>query len=502
MHRFRNDLLRGAARSRAPQLCGALLLTTALTGCMVGPDYQGPQLVVPSSFSKIKKADQKRPPELISWWKNLNDPLLDDLVEEAVASNLDVAAAKAKLRQARAETREQAGAFLPTASGSSSTTRSRSTSNDVVTTSWQYAAGFDASWEVDLFGANRRALEAARYSEDAAREDLRDTLVTLIGDVSSYYVQAREYQSLIDLAERSAKSQRQTAALTRRQFEAGEATGMDAAKADAQAASTEADVPAYRISYAQMVHRLGVLLGKSPDAVEARLSKKVTIPSPRGPATIGIPADILVNRPDVRLAERRLAQYTAKIGRSEANRYPSISLTGSISSSATDLSSLAKASTIGWSFGPTVNIPLFQGGQLKAAVDAAKAERDQYFVAYQSAVLSAMEDIENSIVALNQSRLKRTKLSVSVEGYRTAARLSRSLNETGATNFLNVLDAERSLYSAEENFIESKSDVATYYIALNKALGGGWDAAVDVDTPAVIDRREGPHLATTKPNGA
>ncbi|WP_348651628.1 TolC family protein [Rhizobium sp. BG6] len=202
------------------------------------------------------------------------------------------------------------------------------------------------------------------------------------------------------------------------------------------------------------------------------------------------------------MAERRLAQYTAKIGQSEANRYPSISLTGSISSSATDLSSLAKASTIGWSFGPTVNIPLFQGGQLKAAVDAAKAERDQYFVAYQSAVLSAMEDIENSIVALNQSRLKKTKLSVSVEGYRTAARLSRSLNETGATNFLNVLDAERSLYSAEENFIESKSDVATYYIALNKALGGGWDAAVDVDTPAVIDRREGPHLATTKPNGA
>lgn len=480
------------------RLSVAFLSLSLASGCVVGPDYQKPTLAMPISWSK--KTKQEAPPELSQWWKKLNDPLLDQLVDEAVAGNLDVASVKAKVRQARATTREQAGSLLPSATASSSATRNRSAATEGSEASVypQYQAGFDASWELDLFGGNKRGLEAARYSEQASEEELRDTLVTLIGDITSYYVQAREYQALIALAERSAKSQRQTAALTRRQFEAGEATGVDAAKADAQAASTEADVPSYRISYAQTIHRIGILTGKSPDAVEARMSKNAPIPTPPTKVSPGIPADILLNRPDVRQAERQLAQYTAKIGQAEADRYPSISLTGSISSSATSIGDLAKKSTIGWLIGPTVSIPLFQGGQLKAAVDVAKAQRDQYFVAYQSSVLSAMEDVENAIVGLNQSRLKNAKLAVSVAGYRQAAKLSRSLNETGATNFLNVLDSERSLYSAEESFIQGRVDIATYYIALNKALGGGWDAALDIDKPVVRDKGEAPHLVSMR----
>jgi multidrug efflux system outer membrane protein len=495
-------LMRSSARPRTTQWQLAVILagTSLLTGCVVGPDYEKPTLVMPASWSGKQDKAPVKPPELSEWWKQLHDPVLNQLIVEAVADNLDVAASKAKIREARATTREQVGVLLPTLTSSPSATRARTaatTSSDASTYS-QYQAGFDASWEVDLFGGNKRALEAARNSEQASEDDLRDTLLALVGDVASYYVQAREYQALIKLAERSAKSQRQTAALTRSQFNAGEATGVDSAKADALAASTEADIPTYRISYAQTVHRLGVLLGKSPDALEARLANGGGIPMPKARVSAGIPADVLLARPDVRAAERRIAQYTAKIGQAEANRYPSISLTGSIESSATSIGDLAKKSTIGWSFGPTVSVPIFKGGQLKAAVDVAKAQRDQYSIAYQSAVLSAMEDVENAIVSLNQTRLKHGKLSISVAGYREAAKLSRMLNETGATAFLNVLDSERSLYSAEEGLIESRTAIATYYIALNKALGGGWDGTIDVSKPTVVDRNEAPHIVASK----
>jgi multidrug efflux system outer membrane protein len=495
-------LMRSSARPRTPKLRFAVILAGAglLAGCVVGPDYEKPNLLIPASWNGKKEKAPAKPPELSEWWKQLHDPVLDQLIVEAVDGNLDVATSKAKIREARAVTREQVGVLQPTLSSSPSAERIRTAASGTSDASSysQFQAGFDASWELDLFGGNKRALEAARNSEQAANDDLRDTLLTLVGDVASYYVEAREYQALIKLAERSAKSQRQTAALTKSQVSAGEATGVDAAKADALAASTEADIPTYRISYAQSVHRLGVLLGKSPDALEARLAKGGGIPMPKVAVSTGIPAHILLARPDVRAAERRLAQYTAKVGQAEANRYPSISLTGSIATSATSIGDLAKKSTIGWSFGPTVSVPIFQGGQLKAAVDVAKAQRDQYSIAYQSSVLSAMEDVENAIVSLNQTRLRHEKISVSVAGYREAAKLSRVLNETGATAFLNVLDSERSLYTAEESLIESRTAIATYYVALNKALGGGWDGAIDVSKPVVVDTNEAPHIVAAK----
>ena len=481
----------------------SLLSVSLLAGCVVGPDYERPQLTLPTHWGNTKKSP--RPPQLSQWWLQLRDPLLDTLVAEAVEGNLDVALAKAKIREARAAYRQQKGTLFPSADGSASATRTRSTSSEGgsgASVYSQYQGGFDASWELDLFGGNRRGLEAARYREDAAEEDLRDTLVTLVGDVASYYIQAREYQALAALSRRSAASQGETAKLTRKQYEVGEATGVDDAKAHAQAMSTEADVPTYRISYSQTVHRLSILLGQPPAVLEERLKKGGAIPLPKTPVSTGIPADILHNRPDVRLADRQLAQYTAKIGQAEANRYPSISLTGDISTSALSVSDLGKASTIGWAVGPTLVVPIFQGGQLKAAVDVAKAQRDQYCVAYRAAVLSAMEDVENAIVSLSQTRTRYAKLTSSTASYRRAAELLHTLNEAGAVDFLDVLDAERSLYSAEEALIRSRADIAIYFIALNKALGGGWDGGIDVSKPAIVDADTGPHLALSKPRSS
>jgi NodT family efflux transporter outer membrane factor (OMF) lipoprotein len=481
---------------------GAVLLLAAasLAGCVVGPDYQKPFLALPASWGNAKQTKPPKPPELAEWWQRLRDPLLDQLVQEAVVGNLDVAASKARIREARASYRQTVGTLFPSLDGSGSASRNKSavTTSGSGDTYSQFQAGFDASWELDLFGANRRAVEAARYGLDAAEEDLRSTLLTLIGDVASNYAEARGYQARIDLARRTAASQRETAALTRTKFEAGAASAVDVSNASGQAASTEANIPELEAAYAQTVHRLSVLTGRPPAALTDRLKKYAKIPTPKLPIPTGIPADILLTRPDVRLAERQYAQYTAKIGQAQAARYPSVSLTGDIATSGLKLGDLGKSSSISWSFGPTLTVPIFNGGQLAAAVDVARAQRDQYFVAYRSSVLTALEDVENAIVALAQERIRNGKLASSAGHYREAASLARSLYQSGTSSFLDLLEAERSLYSAEDSLLESRVAIATDYIALNKALGGGWNGYIDASTPEIVDVNTGPHLPARK----
>jgi len=469
-----------------------------LAGCAVGPDYEKPSINLPASWSRGKETRTPQAAAPAQWWRRLNDPILNALIEEAVKGNLDVAAAKARIREARAYHRESIGALFPSVAGSGSATRNQVGSSSAGSTSAsiynQFQAGFDASWELDFFGARRRAIEAADYGVNAANDDLESTLLTLIGDVASNYVEARAYQARRTLARRTATSQRETAALTRRKFEAGSTAAVDVAKAAAQSASTEADVPAYEASYAQAVHRLGVLLGRDPTALSQRLARSTAIPAPRLPLPTGIPADVLTTRPDVRRAERQLAQYTAKIGQAEAALYPSVSLTGSLSTTGLKIGDLGKSSSIGWSFGPTLSVPIFNGGQLRAAVDAAQAQRDQYSIAWRSAVLTALEDVENAIVSLAQERVKMRKLTQAAQSYGKASRLSRSLYETGSASFLDVLDAERSLYSAEDALLQSRAAIAKDYIALAKALGGGWDGSIDASKPDAIDADTGPHF--------
>ncbi|RWQ14671.1 efflux transporter outer membrane subunit [Mesorhizobium sp.] len=489
-------LERGSVAAR--RLLAPMITAVLLAGCVVGPDYQTPILAMPASWSGHKPTKPAQPAQLSKWWQRLRDPELNTLVEEAVAGNLDVATAKAKIREARASYRQSAGTLLPSVDGSGSATRNKSaeTTSGSDATYSEYQAGFDASWELDLFGANRRGVEAARYGLDASQEELRSTLLTLVGDVASYYTQARGYQARIALARRSAASQRQTAELTRTMAQAGTATAADVAKAMGQAASTEAAVPTLEASYAQAVHRLAVLAGRPPASLSERLKRVAPIPAPRLPMPTGIPADLLLSRPDLRMAERQYAQYTAKIGQAEAARYPSVSLTGDISTAALKLGDLGKNSSIGWSFGPTLSVPVFNAGQLQAAVEVAKAQRDQYFIAYRSSVLTALEDVENALVLLSQERIRIAKLASSAKSYGDAARLEGTLYKAGETSLLDVLDAQRSLYSAEDSLLQSRVLLATNYIALNKALGGGWDGTVDSAKPEIVDVKTAPRLAS------
>lgn len=488
----------GRGPAAAGRFIAPMITALLLAGCVVGPDYRTPILPMPAGWSGRTAAATARPAQLSRWWQRLRDPQLDMLIEEAVAGNLDVATAKARIREARASYRQSAGTLLPSLDASGSATRNKSaaaTSGSSSTYS-EYQAGFDASFELDLFGANRRGVEAARHGLEASEEELRSTLLTLVGDVASNYAQTRGYQARIALARRSAASQRRTAELTRTLALAGTASSADVAKAEGQASSTEAAVPTLEASYAEAVHRLSVLTGRPPAALAERLKRSAPIPAPRLPIPAGVPADILLARPDVRAAERQYAQYTARVGQAQAARYPSVSLTGDISTAALKLGDLGKASSIGWSFGPTLSVPLFNGGQLQAAVEVARAQRDQYFIAYKASVLTAMEDVENALVMLAQERVRIGKLSSSAKSYGEAARLEGTLYKAGETSLLDVLDAQRSLYSAEDTLLQSRVSLATDYIALNKALGGGWDGAVDTARPEIIDVGTGPRLAS------
>lgn len=492
----------GDAMRRARARLAALLLAAGLSGCAVGPDYEVPQPELPARWGAGRAARAEPAPRLRTWWRRLGDGELDRLMAEAVAGNLDVASAKAKVRAARATYRQQVGTLFPQVTGTASATRGDngdrvSSGGDVTVSSGygEYQAGFDASWEVDLFGANRRGAEAAHYGVQAAGDDLDAALLTLVGDVASYYLDARGYQAQIALARRTAASQRATEALTRRKLDAGAASAVDTANAAGQAASTQADIPELEAAYAASVHRLSVLTGQAPAALAGRMAAARPVPAPRGAPARGIPADVLANRPDVRAAERGLAQSTALVAQAEANRYPAVSLTGTINATGAQVGDLARASSISWSFGPTLTVPVFTGGQLKALVEVAEAERDQSFLAYRAAVLTALEDVENASVSLSRQRVKAAALVTAVASYREAARLSHALYESGSSSFLDVLTAERSLYSSELALIQSRVATAKYYVALHKALGGGWDGAVDAATPAVADHDTGPHFA-------
>jgi len=462
-----------------------------LSGCLVGPDYRKPAMLMPGQWSTSAPAASSQPAQLAGWWRRLDDPLLNKLVHEAIIGNTDVATAKARVREARASLQEATASFLPTLSGTASETRNH---NKSAHNGSSYGGGLDSSWEIDLFGANRRAAEAAQYGLDAAEENLRATMVTLIGDVASNYVEARGLQMQIALDRKSAAAQRNTADLTRKKFAAGDVSALDVNNAEGLAYGTEANIPKKQAQLAETLHRLSILTGNAPLAVTRLMQPGGKLPVPRWPIPAGIPADILLTRPDVREAERRYAASTAKIGQREAERYPALKLTGHINTNAASIGALGRSSSIGWSFGPDLTIPLFEGGKRVASVSVARAQRDQSFIAYRAAILKALEEVENALVSLSNYRMSAGKQSKSAKAYGRALELSRSLYESGNTGFLDVLSAERSHYSAEQTAILNRVAITKYYIALMKALGGGWDGLVDVSKPEIMDTNTGPHV--------
>ncbi len=455
-----------------------------LSGCKVGPDFAAPQSEMPAAWVGTLKTpagvawETNRPPaDLARWWCGFNDPELTALVQAALQTNLDLQLAEAALRQARASRGVVAGGLWPgvTASGSYARQHSGPAVAGPSGDHNLYQAGLDALWELDIFGGVRRNVESANANIQAAREDLRDVQVSLAAEVALNYIELRGFQQQIAVAQDNLKAQQHTAGITRQKFDAGFVSALDVANADAQVASTESVIPVLEASARQTIYALGVLLARPPGALLKELSGAGPLPLTPPAVPLGLPSDLLRRRPDIRAAEARLHAATAQIGVAIADFFPKFSLTGSLSYQNNLVEDLFAGGSRFSSFGPAASWPVFQGGSIAANVRMQKALRDQSYITYQKTVLSALQDVESALVAFDKEWDHRTFLSNAVTANRKAVSLSMQLYSQGQTDFLNVLNAQRSLFAAEDALVQSNESTATDLIAVYKALGGGWE---------------------------
>jgi len=450
----------------------------ALAACAaVGPDYSPPQPVVPAAWQRAPEtriAAEGRE-DLSQWWQRLQDPLLSELVAESLSGSLDLRTARARLRQARALRAAAGAGQFPTVSASASASRSRGSEETGGGRSSEfYSAGFDAQWEPDVFGGVRRAIEAAQADLEAAEANLASAQVTLAAEVALNYVELRAFQARLAIARSSLASQQETFQLTDWRAQAGLVGALDVEQARAQLEQTRAQIPALETSLAQAEHRLAVLLGRTPGALRERLAARGPIPVPPDQVALGIPADTLRQRPDVRAAERTLAAQTARIGEREADRYPRFTLTGSIGLEALSAGALASSGAAASSLAARLATVIFDAGRLRRQVEAQSAVAEQALVAYEAAILAALEDVENALVGLARSLEREAALRNAVEAARNAALLARQRYSSGLIDFQPVLDTERTLLSLSDTLAATQAQSASSLIQLYKALGGGW----------------------------
>ena len=470
-----------------------LLITTALAaflagGCAVGPDYRPPQTSAPAHWTEpLGNGETNAPALLGTWWTNFHDPELNSLVERAVRSNLDLKMAQARVRAARAERQIVSADLWPSANASGSYQRQQQSRNQPVLGSLPippnvpfennvYQAGFDASWEIDVFGAKRRAVESASAQMAATEYESKDVLLTLLGDVARNYVDVRGYQRRLVITKENIEAQEQSLAIARDRFAHGVTSDLDVEQAATVLTTTRAEVPALEAALETSIHRLGVLLGLQPGALIVELSGEQPIPAAPPSVPVGLPSDLLLRRPDVRQAERQLAAATANIGVAKADLFPKFSLTGAGGYESVSAGDWFAGGSRFWSVGPTMTWRVFDAGKIRANIRVQNARQEQALAAYEQTTLTAFEDVENSLVAYAKEQTRRESLADSVVTSQKSLDLARRLYTSGLTDFVNVLDAERALYQAQDALAQSDRNISTDVVALYKSLGGGWEA--------------------------
>ncbi len=476
-----------------------------------------------------------RPADVATWWKAFDDPTLDSLIERAATANFDLRVAKARISEARAARNVVAADLWPQVDlgasyayrGSSLNTGPKTSgsgrgaelksnlvnsairsltpgqSNDSGTTpqgvlgqavssavnrrlagggagssrgSNTFQLGFDASWELDLFGGTRRAVEAAEADIGAAEANHRDVLVTLFSEVALNYVQLRGFQRRLSFAMENIRIQQETVDVTRQKFSVGFSNRLDIAQAEAQLATTQSQVPILRSAIKQTIFQLSVLLGLPPAALLPELDRKASLPAVPETVPIGLPSDLLRRRPDIRAAERQLAASTARIGEATADLFPKFALTGSFGPQSRNTRHLLDGNSLAWSVGPGVNWPVFDGWRIRSNIAVQNARQEQALALYEQIVLIAFQEVENALVACAEEQARYQALVEAVKASQEAADLSYELYDRGGKDFLNVLVSQRALYASQDELVQSETAVITSLIALYKALGGGWEA--------------------------
>ena len=456
--------------------CVAALLAVALGGCAaVGPDYSEPQLAVPAGWSAGTGTDAMDAVLLARWWHGFGDPVLDRLVADALAANLDLAQARARLREARARRGVAGAALAPSVDASLSGSRSRSSGQSGSgSTRELYSAGFDASWELDVFGGVRRSVEAAQADLEASVESLSDTRVSLAAEVALNYIDLRTAEQRLAIAEESIASRGENHQIIRWRQQAGLVSELDLAQATTDLESTRAVLPPLRTAVIEAKNRLAVLLGRNPGELESLVHADRPIPLAAAEIVAAIPADTLRQRPDVRVAERRLAAQTARLGEAEAARYPSFRLSGSLGLEALELDALADRGANTHSLFGGITAPVFNAGRIAANIEIQDALVEQARLAYRAAVLAALEEVENALTAVANTDARRAKLAEAAAAARTTLAIAEYRYASGLADFLSVLDAQRTQLSLDEQLAGSTGELARAQVRLYKALGGGW----------------------------
>ncbi len=459
-----------------------------LQGCFgvgpkLGPDYSPPKLEMQDAWNqKITEKLANGSANLQTWWTVFNDPILNSLIERAGTGNLKLKASYARIKEARAIRGTAAGERYPDLNATGDARRKRSPHTFFPPTTQQsrtdnfFKIGGEGSWEIDFWGKIDRSIESADASLEASIEDYRDMLVILYAEVADNFVETRALQDRIKYIRGNIETQRKSLQMTKDRFEAGLAPNLDVQQAELNLAKTESRLPTLQMLLVQTINGLGVLLGEHPDALHEELKKPSSIPKPLNQITVGLPVELLRQRPDIRKAERNLAAQTALIGVAKADLYPSFSLFGTFEMAANDFGdALSYSKSRMHSFGPSVQWNIFDGGRVRNRIRAEDARTEQTLNIYEQTVLNALEDVENAIVSYTQEDLRRGALERSVIAARKSTELVKTLYENGLTNFQNVQEMERFRFEQEDQFAESEGKVIQNLIRIYRSLGGGWN---------------------------
>jgi multidrug efflux system outer membrane protein len=465
----------------------AVAVVIGLSGCAVGPDYRKPPADVPAKWSGPRSAGLKDgPADTLAWWKSFNDPILDSLVLRAVRSNYDLKIAEARVRQARAQQGSIDANLWPTVDATASFTRARLSKNEPLIgslplpprfpfTNNDYKAGFDASWELDIFGGRRRASEAAKADVEGSYEARSAILVTLLAEVAVNYLELRGSQERLVIARQDIKLQSETLELARARYETGVTSDLDASQAAALLANIRSELPGLDLQVEQAIHRLAVLLGEEPGALVPELSAPAAAPSLPAEIPVGLPSDLLERRPDVRGAERSVAAETARVGVEKAEYYPKFSLNGNVGQESITTAKWFDRDSNFWSVGPSLQWRILDFGRVQSAVRLQDARMDEALASYRKAILTALEETEDALAAYAGEQLRHRAITEESEQDQRSLDLARARYAEGNAAYLNVLDASRSLNLARDRQAQSAQMISVDLVVLYKALGGGWE---------------------------
>ncbi len=462
----------------------------------VGPDYERKDYPVSPSFASLESGvttgAEPDAQHLSSWWTVFRDPVLEGIMAKAVRQNPDLRIAAARVRQARAQAMVSSSGLLPEGELKGSYRHIRKPESPLASIEFStdgssslqgvnagreqnlYVTGFDASWEVDIFGGIRREIEAAYATLEAHEEGLRHALVTLQGEVARNYVDTRALQLRLDIARRQVQVRKDYAEITEARAKAGLVSELDSARARGELASAEAIIPSLERSLKAAIHRLSVLLGEEPPGIEKELLVSSPLPNIPEDLPVGLPSHLLRRRPDIRKAERELAAATASVGVSIADLFPKFSLTGSFGFQAARGGSLLHDESNFWLISPSVRWPVLNFKRRLAQIDWSKAARDEALARYEQTVLLSLEEVENALVSLSREKSRSAALAEAVRANDLAVKLALERYLAGLQSFLVVIDAQAALYAAEDQLARSIENQAIAFISLYKALGGGW----------------------------